>query len=231
MALNLEMERINENTIRVLIKNEDLAVRGITMLDLMGNQKDIENFFYSILEEVDAEAQFKDSDSVTFQVLPSKNGLELFISKNLNVAEDFPFLDREDLPEEFQPSDFQDFLKQQMGNDLLAAKNTKEKSNKNAWLEAPSQVFLLENFEEMVKLAENIQIDEAFTNLYKYKDAYYLELVYSEDTVTDFEKKIHRALMLEYSQPAKYTGQYLLEHGQLLMEHSAVELTRYYFNN
>lgn len=225
------MEHINENTIRVLIKNEDLAARGITMLDLMGNQKDIENFFYSILEEVDAEAQFKDSDSVTFQVLPSKNGLELFISKNLNLPEDLPFIDMEDFPEDFNPEEFQDFLKHQIENDALVPKSSKEAVPESTWLESPSQVFLLENFEDVVFLAENVQIDEAFTNLYAYGQDYYLELVYQDDTVTDFEKKIHRALMLEYSKPAKFSGQYLLEHGKLIMEHSAVELTRYYFNN
>ena len=30
----MEMEHINENTIRVIIENEDLAERGITFLDL-----------------------------------------------------------------------------------------------------------------------------------------------------------------------------------------------------
>lgn len=49
----MEMERINDNTIRVLLGNEDLAARGITVLDLLGNHKQIEGFFYSILEEVD----------------------------------------------------------------------------------------------------------------------------------------------------------------------------------
>lgn len=78
----MEMERINENTIRVLIGNDDLQARGITVLDLLGNHKQIENFFYSVLEEVDTDHQFQDTDSVTFQVLPTRNGLELFISKN-----------------------------------------------------------------------------------------------------------------------------------------------------
>ena len=51
----MEMENINENTIRVLIENSDLEERGITFLDLLGNQKQIESFFYSILEEVDVD--------------------------------------------------------------------------------------------------------------------------------------------------------------------------------
>ena len=79
----MDMERINDNTIRVSIGNEDLEERGITFLDLLGNQKQIESFFYSILEEVDVDEQFQETDSVTFQVLPNQDGLELFISKNL----------------------------------------------------------------------------------------------------------------------------------------------------
>ena len=35
--------------------------------------------FYSILEEVDIDEEFKGSEAVTFQVLPKGDGLELFI--------------------------------------------------------------------------------------------------------------------------------------------------------
>ena len=38
----MEMEHINDNTIRVLIKSEDLAARGITFLDLLGNHNEID---------------------------------------------------------------------------------------------------------------------------------------------------------------------------------------------
>lgn len=58
----MEMEKVNENTIRVLLGTEDLTDRGITVLDLLGNQKEIENFFFSILEEVDKDHEFRDKD-------------------------------------------------------------------------------------------------------------------------------------------------------------------------
>ncbi len=77
----MEMQRIDANTIRVLIDQDDLDARGITMLDLLGNQNQIEDFFYSILEEVDTDHQFHKNDSVTFQALPTKKGLELLITK------------------------------------------------------------------------------------------------------------------------------------------------------
>mgnify|MGYP000491358696 FL=1 len=77
----MEMKRINENTIRVLLNNEDLNERGITVLDLLNHNQQIEDFFYSILEEVDADHQFQDNDLVTFQVRPQQDGLELYITK------------------------------------------------------------------------------------------------------------------------------------------------------
>ena len=84
----MEMERINNNTIRVILGSEDLAERGVTVLDLLGNRKQIERFFYSILEEVDKDHTFVSNDAVTFQVMPNKNGLELLISKGDRDEED-----------------------------------------------------------------------------------------------------------------------------------------------
>lgn len=79
----MEMKRINENTIRVLLNNEDLNERGITVLDLLNHNQQIEDFFYSILEgEVDADHQFQDNDLVTFQVRPQQDGLELYNHQN-----------------------------------------------------------------------------------------------------------------------------------------------------
>lgn len=77
----MEMEHINENLIKVLIGSEDLEERGIDFLDLIGDQTRIEKFFYSILEEVDVEQHFHDSEAVTFQVIPNSEGLELYISR------------------------------------------------------------------------------------------------------------------------------------------------------
>lgn len=78
----MEMERINENLIKVFIDVEDLEERGVNFLDLISDQKSVEKFFYSILEEVDVERQFYDSEAITFQVIPSNDGIELYISRS-----------------------------------------------------------------------------------------------------------------------------------------------------
>lgn len=77
----MEKEKINENTMRVILTKEDLAERDISIIDLIGNQKDVEEFFYGILDEVDTEHEFRNHGAVTFQLVPSGDGVELFITK------------------------------------------------------------------------------------------------------------------------------------------------------
>ena len=43
-VLSMEMERINENTIRVLVDSQDLEDRGIKILDLLSDHKQIQDF-------------------------------------------------------------------------------------------------------------------------------------------------------------------------------------------
>ena len=149
----MEMEHINENTIRVLIKSEDLAARGITFLDLLGNHNEIENFFYSILEEVDIDEEFKGSEAVTFQVLPKGDGLELFISKNLPPEGMENFDEMNDEANE----DITDMLKKHVAAQLQESEQAEDIGNRF--------VFELLRFEDMIQLASEVYLDAEVTDI------------------------------------------------------------------
>lgn len=54
----MQVDHINKNTIRVRIDKEELARRGLKVLDLLGDKDKIQQFFYSILAEVDTDHTF-----------------------------------------------------------------------------------------------------------------------------------------------------------------------------
>lgn len=235
----MEMERINENTIRVLIGNEDLTERGITVLDLLGSHQQIESFFYSILEEIDTEHQFQDNDSVTFQVLPNRNGLELFISKNGFGSEDGD----EDGVEIVSDNDdeISDFLKRQLQQKDSHAENTQdgngnssddevEAAIKNSDVEKTSMVIKLNSFEDMVQIARILRVENAVSNLYLYDKSYYLEVTFFADQHTPETIKDDLAIAYEYGVKTTVTSDVLNEHGKKIMDQSALELTRFYFS-
>ena len=228
----MEMERINENTIRVSIGNEDLEERGITFLDLLGNQKQIESFFYSILEEVDVEEQFQETDSVTFQVLPNHDGLELFISKNL------PMSGSDELSEmaaNIEDSGFTDFLKDQLISqekpEKISAEDMEEVMDyiDEALIDQKNVVFSFDEFEDVVRLAKNVRLHNVSTNLYHFKDHYFLHVVFYLENTTEYQVKNDMSLLYEYSNKTNVTPDVLDEYGDLIMERSAIELLRYYF--
>ena len=207
----MEMEHINENTIRVLIGNEDLADRGITFLDLLGNHKDVENFFYSILEEVDVEDEFQGSEAVTFQVLPKNDGLELFISKNV-AMDDLSSL--EGLSE--VNADVSELIRKQM--------EATDETNRNV-------IFELDNFEAMIQLSKEVFMQSVLTNLYTYNDRYYLQVLFLTDELEKTNVDNEIAQILEFAHKTTVTQDTLVEYGTCIMERSALELTRYYFND
>ena len=207
----MEMEHINENTIRVLIKSEDLAARGITFLDLLGNHNEIENFFYSILEEVDIDEEFKGSEAVTFQVLPKGDGLELFISKNLPPEGMENFDDMSDGSTE----DITDMLKKHVASQLQETESQPELGNRF--------IFELNSFEAMVQLASEVYLDSVTTNLYQMNDRYYLEVQFMDNDTTDIEVENALAYLMEFANRTQVTSEVLAEYGKIIMEHDALE--------
>lgn len=218
------MEHINENTIRVLIESADLEERGVTFLDLLGNHKQIENFFYSILEEVDVDEQFHESDAITFQVLPNGSGLELFISKGGPLSDQTDF---SSASENLNSDEFSQYIKKQMVQNL----NKSENENSVDYLEDETKEIVLKfkQFEDMIELSKMMHLDNAVSNLFLYKERYYLNLVFFSNELTERSVDEEIALALEFAEKTPVTQGILEEHGKMIMEKKALALTRHYF--
>ena len=228
----MEVEHINDDTIRVRIENADLEARGYTFLDLLGNQKQIETFFYSILEEGDIDEEFQESDAVTFQVMPSKNGLELFISKSADVHEDFlagaDFNGYDDMP---STEDYRRFDEMRRGKkskdevidaDEPTVADKKKPDNQNLVIE-------FKFFEQVIQLAKIFQTESGFSSLYQFNGMYYLVVKFMNDEFSLRTPKEETAMVLEYGEKSQVSPEILLEHGKLLIEEVALETIRYHF--
>ncbi|WP_027107476.1 adaptor protein MecA [Ligilactobacillus ceti] len=245
----MEMEKINANTIRVLIENEDMIERGLTVLDLLGNHKDIEKFFYEILEEVDTDHEFRDTEAVTFQVMPDRNGLELFITKvdpeNLS-AETKELLEKKkaELTEGLGIAEVTQ-SEQGLNNaaQLYSDQGNTNQVDNEAWDEddhyldnlanvnevEKHYVFRLATFNDFVDLAKVVPSNDVMANLYYYQDAYYLDIVVFDDQNKYAKDRLAVTLAGEYAVKITQSPTVLAEHGKLIMESAAFELARHYF--
>ena len=231
----MEMERINDDTIRVLLGNDDLAARGITVLDLLGNHKQIETFFYSILDEVDKDHTFATNDAVTFQVMPSQSGLELLISKNnFKDADEDESNENDDIEPTFLAAgdDVPNFIKQQLqgldrddDNQAYDAGDYVEPGNSDQ----QNVVLKLANFEDLISLAKALRLEGGTSDLYQYKGDYYLSLTFFDNAISQQEANDEIAIAMEYGDKATVSADVLSEYGKKIMATSALETVRYYF--
>lgn len=237
-AHNMKMEHINENTIRVLLGSDDLSARGITVLDLLGNHKQIQDFFYSILDEVDTDHEFRDNDAVTFQVLPTRTGLELFISKadpndaeasgNSNNAAISKYIKRE-MTAKDQPVNDQEMMNftHRAGEGSSIA--SQEPIANQTQL---TRVAKFDDFEDLLQATSQLDTpDLVASDLYQMDGHYYLVLTFFNDgsLSTDAVDDV-MAVISEYTDSSAVTEDLLGEHGKLLMQHAALERLKYYFN-
>lgn len=255
----MEMEKINDNMIRVLLENEDLTERGITVLDLLGNQSEIESFFFSILDEVDKDHEFRNNEAVTFQLMPNRNGLELLITKS-NPSQNKPIEDsiKNDDSENQDPDDFNngtengDVFTNELADYIRSQLEDKDKKesvihsagNKtvdddgdgvSGYLNAEDESqkhFLVNfvNFENFIGLASVFPYSNVVSNLYAYDGQYFLELVFFESEMTSDQVKDALSLAYEYGDPVNFSVDVVRERGKLIMEHAAIEIARYHFN-
>lgn len=167
----LKVDRINDNTLRVRMDAAELKKRGMDKLDLLGHKQDIQKFFYSILEEVDTDHVFADGGPVSFQVMPSNDGLELLISKvGSNGAGALNELEAEGAGSG------------SLG-DLFSSLAKRDQAETEQFGDERQRVFAFANFDAVLGLADSLRAQGLASSLYVDGGRYYLELAFLDDYV------------------------------------------------
>lgn len=213
----MEVEHVNENMIRVFLANHDLEERGVDVLDLLGNRKQIESFFYSILEEVDTDHKFSKDQAVTFQVMPNTKGLELLITRIPSEMDD-------------KTTDF-NLLDEDSAKTEVEAKATEDTTDSATSSTAKQQVILVsfDQFEDFVDLSRNLVLEAGQSDLYQYQGRFYLKLTLFVDELRNLNVDDIQAIAAEYGNLETQAPETIAEFGQEVISQTALELARYYF--
>ncbi|UUX34154.1 adaptor protein MecA [Fundicoccus culcitae] len=227
----MEMEHINENLIKVMIGMDDLEERGIDFLDLIGDQNSIEQFFYSILDEVDVDNHFHDSEAVTFQVMPNSEGLELYISRtNFDEMDAFWEDELSNRLREHRKQTRKGRSPKSKEKEIMNHSIDKNQSNEKTSTHVDkkrynniNQIVRFQTLEDFLSLAREIPIDNIQTNLYHMHQSYYLVIKSINEQLDEKLAYSYILKMLEFGEPYSTTENVLMEHGELIREADALK--------
>ena len=219
----MEMERINDDTILVRIENEDLLERGTSVPELLANPTEIEEFFHSILVEMDVIDQFEDSEGMSFQVMPNPEGIELYVTK---------FVEKKDIEADSERfvRNLVDTIQHSLGHRM--GKPKKEKKVETPFetektLEPLDCTVFFDSFEDFVQLAKLYPYNVQKSSLYRYSNYYFLHVYQDVFGGEDFTADL--ALLREFGEFSRVSWEVIQEYGEVMMKEKAIETAKKYF--
>lgn len=229
----MEMKQISETTLKITISMEDLEERGMELKDFLIPQEKTEEFFYSVMDELDLPDNFKDSGMLSFRVTPRKDRIDVFVTKSeINKDINFEDLAAFDDVSDMSPEEFFKTLEQTMlskGDTEAHEKLGKIEEMMEGAVEdvSPSDyvhyVLDFPSLEATVAFAKAIDFPVEASELYKMDGAYYMTVLIDLQNHPSYYANLMYARMLEYAGAGTKTRAYLQEHAVELLTDDAVE--------
>ncbi|MDM8281233.1 adaptor protein MecA [Lactobacillus gallinarum] len=242
----MQVDHINENTIRVRINKNELAHRGLKVLDLLGDKQKIQQFFYSILSEVDTDHTFTQGVPVTFQVMPNNGGLDLMITKIKpddadNLRQMIEPMNSETNQTQAEPDSRRSFFdldpKDDVNTELdpikeekLESSNQENAVNIQYWKFQNHHSYSFDELGNLVELADSLKVSDLASSLYYLRGKYYLKLAFLDENYAELKPADAWAIANEYG--IKIDDQEMKtvkETGKCLLNRDALDYIRYYF--
>lgn len=242
----MQVDHINENTIRVRINKNELAHRGLKVLDLLGDKQKIQQFFYSILSEVDTDHTFTQGVPVTFQVMPNNGGLDLMITKIKpddadNLRQMIEPMNSETNQTQAEPDSRRSFFdldpKDDVNTELdpikeekLESSNQENAVNTQYWKFQNHHSYSFDELGNLVELADSLKVSDLASSLYYLRGKYYLKLAFLDENYAELKPADAWAIANEYG--IKIDDEEMKtvkETGKCLLNRDALDYIRYYF--
>lgn len=216
----MRIERVNDSTIKLFITYQDIEKRGFNKEDLWTNRKKGEEFFWSLMDEVDhaEKDSFNFEGPLWIQVHAFDKGVEVVVTKR--DERDFSVDISEENPEESELMD------------LLEEANAESQSVSHAtgslW-EEPLMI-KFDDFDDLIRYSYQADVDEllfedlliSFNNKYYY--LMYINRGMSYRTISGLEAKA-----LEFGSTADETYEMVYEYGTAIMSYNVRRQVKKYF--
>ncbi|MDQ0217518.1 adaptor protein MecA [Peribacillus cavernae] len=222
----MEIERINDDTVKFYISYIDIEERGFDREEIWYSRERSEELFWEMMDEVHQEEEFMIEGPLWIQVQALEKGLEVLVTR-AQLSKDgqkleLPISDEKlkNLPvdEKIESLLDQHFQGKQLDSNILQFED--------GILEFITE---FEDFDDLIALSNRCGLDELVSKLFAYGNKYYLCIEFSEEEIDEEEIDNILSLLLEYSEESPITVHMLEEYGKVVMESDVFETVNKYF--
>lgn len=238
----MEIRRIDENTIRVQLSREELEERGVNGLDMLSDRHKIQDFFYTILSEIDTDHDFAHDEPVSFQVMPNNGGLDLLISKakdgGINslqkmlrgeLGDDISNTDSQPIKPGFSDLDSNDKAEHKQ-NVAKVNQGFSSQDNANDQEKNMHHAYSFNDLGTVIELADNLRANDIASSLYYQRGKYFMEIAFLNEEYSELKPNDAWAIANEYGiKINEKEMNSVKEIGKCLFRQDALGNIRHYF--
>jgi adapter protein MecA 1/2 len=224
--LIVDIERINENTVKFYISYVDIEERGFEREEIWYNRERSEELFWEVMDEVHQEEDFSVEGPLWIQVQALEKGLEILVTK-AQLSKDGQKLELPISEEKIKEWPIDGRIEELLGTQFSQEDEIEEEDTP-----VDSQLdFLLmfADFEDVIALSKNSGIDDFITKLYSFEGRYYLYVEFPEDQFEEEEVDNKLSILLEYASESTLTIHRIEEYGRLIIGENVFKVLREHF--
>ncbi|MGI8314426.1 adaptor protein MecA [Halobacillus mangrovi] len=230
----MEIERINENTVKFYVSYQDVEQRGFDREEIWYNRERSEQLFWEMMDEVNDQENFQADGPLWIQVQAMDKGLEVIVTK-AQVSQDGQKLELPnddgkaiDVPvDEKLESLLDDKFNQSQTDD----NDQDDEEESDDYSEEPLTFTLKFNeFEDVIQLSHYLSLDESLDlRLFHFEDKYYLYIQFTDENMSDDEQENILSQLMEFGIESSITVHRLEEYGKVIFSENALQSVKEYF--
>lgn len=229
----MEIERINENTVKFYISYMDIEDRGFEREEIWYNRERSEQLFWQMMEELNYKEDFTIEGPLWIQVQALEKGLEVIVTKaqmsQTGDSLELPIDDDKTLDITVEEK-IENILDQKFGKQSKLIEDDDpfmfDDEEDVMWF-----VISFADFEDVIQLSHafHTQHDYIKETLFHFEDSYYLYIEFLQDYLDDSEQEDKISQYLEYGHDTDISIHVLEEYGKVIFEKNALAQIREYF--
>lgn len=221
----MEIERVNEFTIKFFITYRDIEDRGFDREEIWADRERGEELFWEMMDEAHQQEQFPLEGPLWIQVQALDKGLEIIVTR-AQMSKDGKKIelpigdDKLDLPVD---QNIEKLLDQQFQTDEEEFDELEEAED-----DYLSFLISFADFEDVILLSHTVDSSSFENSLYHFEGKYYLYVTFNPDA-PDREQDDLLAQLLEYGNDSDLSVYRIEEYGKTIISEAALEHVQKYF--
>jgi adapter protein MecA 1/2 len=218
----MEIERLNESTIKFYITYKDIETRGFDREEIWYNRERGEELFFEMINEANDKENFELEGPLWIQVQALDKGLEIIVTRGQitdgNVRLEIPVSnDQENSPVDENIVD------------MLDENFIKDKKQEDEEPELLDLVIGFDDFEDIISLSHHLAVRGFQNALYHFSNRYFLFVMFTDEFPEEEQDNI-LSQILEFGYESEISIHRIQEYGKEIIAEEALQGLRKLFN-